>query len=878
MSDHSPHTDFTPPELEEIGQLLPAYEMHHFIAKGGMGAVYMARQRSLERDVAIKILPRHFGEDASFRASFETEAKSMAKLNHPNLISIYDFGQVDGLLYIIMEMVQGKSLYHSAYGKTIDPSEAAHIVIGICQGLANAHKHGILHRDIKPANILLAPDASPKIGDFGLARPVGDSDADISFGTPGYSAPEVVHNPAAVDESTDIYSVGVILYELLTGNLPSSNYAPAASEVKCDPAYDRIIRKATHPTPALRYRSAESMAKDLQKILDSKTPENRLLVKADSKPSSSTARTLLTSAPAANKPKLKTHTPESDDGDAPSPSPTPSGMPSEPVGSNVPFIRNIIIIIALLAAIYIAWEGLKVVRAKRDAEQELVEQKKAKQEQEAKEKKERQKKERQQALAAKQNNKKPIGSTPTKLKPKPETPMESLARLKSSLYQGERSIMPKKTIRNGNRARFYISTPMTWHDAQHFCERHGGHLSVFPESSDLQLFTNHIKSDDSVWLGAGTAGDNQWCWIDGTPWNQDIRNTSKASYVSVDDTGILKPQSPVKKLPFFIEWMMDGSTPGTLETQLKRCAESLNSGSPAYPAGTASYDNRYYLYVERDADWQTARDFANIGKGVLGVPSNADEGIWMATFLDGKLDGSEACWIGGIHPAGKAWQWATGESWKFAQWDEGAPDEDTSDQLACAITASGKWNDYTSDTTLDSFLIEWSKDGKGLNAVKTEKTAPTDPVAPLRSKCASLIKGIQKRYEQQFKSNIKGYEQELSVFKRGLPKSLKEAYGPGILEMQSRYKDGRIPDDIPRDNMPVQLAKILDSRLERQSRIQSKYFGEVEDIREKYRNNLINISKELKSQGLVSRLKKVKDELSDTSAGTQDFIDHIQGN
>eukprot|EP01043_Picozoa_sp_COSAG02_P106665 COSAG02_NODE_42664_length_382_cov_1.077739_1_plen_121_part_10 len=121
-----------------------------------------------------------------------------------------------------MEMVQGKSLYHSAYGKTIEPSEAARIVIGICAGLGNAHENNILHRDIKPANILLDPNASPKIGDFGLAQPAGDTKLGLSFGTPGYSAPEVIHNPTSVDQSTDIYSVGIIFYELLTGHLPSS--------------------------------------------------------------------------------------------------------------------------------------------------------------------------------------------------------------------------------------------------------------------------------------------------------------------------------------------------------------------------------------------------------------------------------------------------------------------------------------------------------------------------------------------------------------------------------------------------------------------------------------------------------------------------------
>ena len=241
--------EFIPPSIEEISNLLPAYEINSFIAKGGMGAVYMAKQRSLDRLVAIKILPRHFGEDEAFRESFEKEAKSMAKFNHPNLISIYDFGEVDGLLYIIMEMVQGKSLYYSCYGKKIDPDEANRIIVDTCNGLEHAHKHGILHRDIKPANILLDPSAQPKIGDFGLARSIDDGESELAFGTPGYTAPEVINNPKAVCESTDIYSVGVMLYELLTSKIPETPYVSVTSMVKCDPKYDQIILKAITQPP-----------------------------------------------------------------------------------------------------------------------------------------------------------------------------------------------------------------------------------------------------------------------------------------------------------------------------------------------------------------------------------------------------------------------------------------------------------------------------------------------------------------------------------------------------------------------------------------------------------------------------------------------------
>lgn len=260
---------FVPPTPEELVPLFPAYEIESFIASGGMGAVYQARRRSLDRPVAIKILPREFGADEQFRASFEAEAKAMARLNHPNLIGVYDFGDIDGMLYIIMELVHGKSLYHSAYGVAIEQKEAARLVTGICRGLTHAHQAGILHRDIKPANILLTMDAQPKIGDFGLARPVGHEhdDDEIIYGTPGYSAPEVLNHPEAVDQRTDLYAVGVLLYELLTGQLPPDPWQPPSTFAKIDPAFNNILRRATHPSPELRYADPNELGDELEDIL-----------------------------------------------------------------------------------------------------------------------------------------------------------------------------------------------------------------------------------------------------------------------------------------------------------------------------------------------------------------------------------------------------------------------------------------------------------------------------------------------------------------------------------------------------------------------------------------------------------------------------------
>jgi serine/threonine protein kinase len=268
MSHTSANPGFTAPDPAELAPLFPGYDVQSLIAAGGMGAVYCAVQKSLDRMVAIKILPAELSKDLAFRAGFEAEAKAMARLNHPNLIGVFDFGEVSGMLYIIMEFVPGKSVYHSAYGIAVDQAEVIRLVSGICHGLAHAHENGIIHRDIKPSNVLLDLSAQPKIGDFGLARPMDSTiqEGDEIFGTPHYTAPEVVENPHAVDYRADIFSVGVLLHELLTSKLPADDPRPASMIIRCDPRFDAIIRRATQHQPGARYLSAAEMAKELHDI------------------------------------------------------------------------------------------------------------------------------------------------------------------------------------------------------------------------------------------------------------------------------------------------------------------------------------------------------------------------------------------------------------------------------------------------------------------------------------------------------------------------------------------------------------------------------------------------------------------------------------
>lgn len=296
---------FEAPEVEEVARLFPSYDILGLIACGGMGAVYHAIQTSLERHVAIKILPREFSTDSAFREGFESEAKAMAKLNHPNLIGVYDFGDVEGMLFIVMEYVAGESLYDAANGCALEHADAVAIVIGVCHGLAHAHEHGILHRDIKPSNILLDGQTNPKVGDFGLARPLEREtrEGEQIFGTPGYTAPEVLEPPFTVDQRADIFSVGVMLYELLTGKLPDADPRLASQISHCNYRLDAIIVRATYPDPSRRHTTALELAKELEKI--AAIPNRMLRTGSTSRAMSSTAATRVSAVPTPSRPPVR---------------------------------------------------------------------------------------------------------------------------------------------------------------------------------------------------------------------------------------------------------------------------------------------------------------------------------------------------------------------------------------------------------------------------------------------------------------------------------------------------------------------------------------------------------------------------------------------
>ncbi len=260
----SPATERDPTWLspEALTGLLPQYEVERVIGFGGMGAVYLARQRSLDRWVALKLLPAQ--DDAEAAGHFIREARAMARLVHPHIVAVYDFGQTaDGHFFLAMEYVDGGDLHRRTLAGEVTAERARTVIAQVCEALQFAHGHGVIHRDIKPANILITSDWQVKVADFGLARDLhaGSAPDEAEYGTPDYVAPERCIAGAAVDHRADLYSLGVVIHELLTGKTPAA--AGSRAGLGLPPGFAGVLSKCLMHDPARRYGSAAEVRRAL---------------------------------------------------------------------------------------------------------------------------------------------------------------------------------------------------------------------------------------------------------------------------------------------------------------------------------------------------------------------------------------------------------------------------------------------------------------------------------------------------------------------------------------------------------------------------------------------------------------------------------------
>ncbi|MGB0582129.1 MAG: serine/threonine-protein kinase, partial [Limisphaerales bacterium] len=287
------------PSVDQLSSAFPQYEILELIGQGGMGYVYKARQQRLDRIVALKILPESLANDPAFAERFPREGRLLAKLNHPNIVTVHDFGVMDPTAavasaaesqetvataapqgrstgsapvepthryyFLVMEYIDGANLRQAMQAGRFTPEQALNVVPKVCEALQYAHDEGVLHRDIKPENILVDTKGRVKIADFGIAKMVdaadGTKDATLTgegstLGTPHYMAPEQIEQPSKVDHRADIYSLGVVFYEMLTGELPIGRFAAPSEKTSVNARVDEIVFRALEKERELRQQSA----------------------------------------------------------------------------------------------------------------------------------------------------------------------------------------------------------------------------------------------------------------------------------------------------------------------------------------------------------------------------------------------------------------------------------------------------------------------------------------------------------------------------------------------------------------------------------------------------------------------------------------------
>ncbi len=909
---------FDPPEPSELSKLLDGYEIVSLIATGGMGAVYKATQLSLDRDVAIKLLPEEFGEDPSFRDQFHAEARSMAKLNHVNLIGIYDFGEANGMPFIVMELVAGKSLYYSSYGKAIDQATAAELIIGICRGLAHAHGASIIHRDIKPANILLDPNAKPKIGDFGLAAA---SDSEHSedgpiFGTPGYAAPEILSNPKAIGVQSDIYAVGVILYELLTGKMPEEPASPPSSIAKCDRRFDPIFKKATRRNPALRYQSADELADDLEKIIPNIGTSGQRTVRtgadAKNKAPATTLKRRMTTDPdsgekdtgnpklvplpkgeSAPKSRLKPlpKTSPGEEGGRPSAPPAPAA-PAAPAavsvkaGSNWPIIRNLMIIAILIPIIIFTW-GLyqdKQVRIKKERDAKELKEKNEEAERLAKIELAKREEEKKAKLAEEkriEEAKREVERQRLLAIENAKTPMERLAEFRTALYNGRRDRFPDNTIDRSSHYLFIVKSPMTWTEASEFAEVHGAHLATPSTQADIDLLSKDLSDLDlrRVWIGGGAQGKRGWIWVNGDEWKFKDPGTTLGSCASLSHTGVIRARPNAEKNPFVIQWSKDGQNPGSLASQLERLVPTLDSPSPAWPPTTVTHENRHFLFVQKPVSWNEADLIASSADGHLAVFSKPLEGIFLRKFFDSSLLSGQSAWLGG-RKKDDAWYWVTGEPWEKASWAPNSPDGGPLDRsLRYLKDSSGVgWDDANPKAgNSDGFIIEWSTDAASAPVVTDDNpNAANGQLAKLRGIGRRLLTKEVEDYHKFLLGNRDSFVSDVNTWFRLLSKNNRRAFEAAYQAFEEKLPaDGDLSGEINLSGFPAEVFQDLARARERQARKEKELDTKSESLRQSYLKKLLSLREAFETGGLKTQLGSVDEEIEGVGQDAAAFRAHF---
>lgn len=491
-----------PPPVEAMQAALPQYRFESLLGHGGMGAVYKALQISLEREVAVKILPRGLldDSDANYLERFKNEARTMARMSHPGIVNVYDFGETAcGLLYFVMEYVDGTDVARmiTVQGR-LPPEHALAVTAHVCDALAYAHSHGVIHRDVKPANILINREGSVKVADFGLAkasdgRDSGLTKSNLTMGTPDFVAPEALIAGVPLDGRADLYAIGVMLYQMLTGEIPRGIWMMPGTRLGTDPRFDAIIAKAMQTDREARYQSAMEIRRDLDTILS--TPRAAVQPRSAPPPVRHGTRKPTT----AKKPDVE---------DEPPPPPPPSRMPSTAAIAAVGLAATLAVGFFLFLAPSKPREA-DVVAASAPPPAAAPAP----------------------VQASPSLSAAPSPATVPSVEPPPATPPAAApvmatppaAPVMDAAPAPERPVRTAVFTFKGSRYQL-VREPLNWNEARAKAGAEGGHLATIPDKDTddwlRETFLNEIEPGMAFWLGGHKESrSTEWVWITGEPFD-----------------------------------------------------------------------------------------------------------------------------------------------------------------------------------------------------------------------------------------------------------------------------------------------------------------------------------------------------------------------
>ncbi len=847
--------EFKAPSLEGMHALIPAYEFHDILASNERGAVYYATQKSLDRKVALKVFSPLVANDPSFKRLYANCTASVAGLRHPNLISLYNSGFADGMPYLVMEFVPGKSLARSMKGGAIEFALSLTILKEACEGVAHAHEKEVVHGNLSPYDILLTQKASPKIGNFGLGPDVHTVDG---VEVPKhFTAPEVLDGEAPTHAS-DIYSLAAIFYELITAT-PYRFGGPRPSSLEGTPeGVDEVLFQALSNDPAKRgtdalkfYEGLRQAAKGNKEAVPvvPQTAEEKTLEKKPAEPDGKVPAKAPRRAGSGRRGRGRSNAPA-------------KTMPAKILkASNTPLVK-IIAILVLLIAIHQVWSYRQSLKEERSEQA-------------------KRKKGGGEPIVI---NRFEMVQNPSKPTPQPEpstppnstlpedfgfpqdaeTPMDSLERLRDALVQGSRSELPMDTITKGENHYFIVEQAMTWTDALAFAKKHGGYLAL-PSPDMSWRKAEHVRGRD-VWLGAARSGTDSFALLDGKAWSPEGGISGSGSHVWMDGQDVFRTADPSQTKFFVIQWRADGSDPTRLEARLASAAASIQSSNPSYPLGTVVSGSRHYLPVSHPCTWEEAKALAESAGGHLAVLSDEKE-LGELQKAASTCPSATEFWTGG-HLAGDSWVWTTQEPWRAVAWlnERNAGEADTAMLLKAGVgvDAQGK------SAAASGFIIEWSKDKESNKAPANQGASPGEAIAELETRAKELVvkAGVDK--EANHKKNTDKLAWDLDAHIRGLKKSDQDAIRPEMKTLKECVQNNRLHKetiDASGARLTPFMAKLCNYIIDKQARIDREHVVALQAIHTSYLTKLAQLRDQAKQAGQIKAQLKAA-ELID---GSQNF-------